>query len=244
MKYSLDDAKRTVKPVEPWFVVLALDSFNLYVVKSLANWGKVSPNLVSWAALLLFSGAAASFWQGTYPFLLLGATLWYAALFLDSVDGKLARLTGRVSSLGEVIEFLHNFPGGFLSLAALTFNVSRPLDGMGLVLAGLYAAFLFAAITQLSIIYWLRRKRPSSDIYQTLTTRAGHPWFRKRRLRLFPGHTEAAVAVFMFGPLLNNIILGLAIGVALASFDAWVWLWEKRQLLLRVAGKADATLNG
>lgn len=85
---------------------------NLYVihpmsralVTRLARWG-VSPNAVSLAGLALGTGAALSYTQyERWPFVALGFVLMIGWHVMDGADGQLARLTGKTSQLGQMLD--------------------------------------------------------------------------------------------------------------------------------------------
>lgn len=68
----------------------------------------ITPNQVTLASLLFVAGTFWAFWQGDYGF---GLALAWVMTFLDTVDGKLARVTLTSTKFGEVfdhgIDLLH-----------------------------------------------------------------------------------------------------------------------------------------
>jgi len=75
-------------------------------------WTRITPNQVTWSALVLGLGAAACFaaggsgGSGGWGWLVLGAVLYHFSFVLDCMDGKLARLTGTGSLFGEWLDFV------------------------------------------------------------------------------------------------------------------------------------------
>lgn len=63
--------------------------------------GGVTPNMISWTSLALAAVAGAALAAGLYGFACLAAVV---SGFLDSLDGMVARLTGRSSAAGEVLD--------------------------------------------------------------------------------------------------------------------------------------------
>src|SRR3546814_14504283 len=61
----------------------------------------ITPNQVTFASLLLVIAAFTWFWQGDW---LPGLLAAWGMTFLDTVDGKLARITLRSSRLGNVFD--------------------------------------------------------------------------------------------------------------------------------------------
>ncbi len=72
----------------------------LYVTKLCANAG-ITPNQVTSASLVLVFAAMACFWTGHHVWGLLAA---WPMTFLDTVDGKLARVTLRSTKFGNVFD--------------------------------------------------------------------------------------------------------------------------------------------
>ena len=69
-------------------------------------WTRVTPNQITWAALVLGLGAAACFAQGDWQWLVAGAVVYHVSFILDCMDGKLARLTGKGSAFGAWLDYI------------------------------------------------------------------------------------------------------------------------------------------
>ena len=94
------------------------------LVTPLARWG-VPPNAVSLAGMGLGAAAAVAYYHyAAWPLAVLGFALMIGWHVLDGADGQLARLTGRTSEMGKVLDGLCDhltFALVYLSLAlALT----------------------------------------------------------------------------------------------------------------------------
>lgn len=72
----------------------------LAVTRACARAG-ITPNQVTWASAVLVAAAFWLFWQGQFGWGLVAA---WAMTFLDTVDGKLARVTLTSSRLGDVLD--------------------------------------------------------------------------------------------------------------------------------------------
>jgi CDP-diacylglycerol---glycerol-3-phosphate 3-phosphatidyltransferase len=70
------------------------------VVRLIAR-GKISPNAVTWSGFIVTCGAAALIILG-YP--VIGGVVMLAAGYFDILDGALARLTGKVTPFGAVLD--------------------------------------------------------------------------------------------------------------------------------------------
>lgn len=98
-----DAVKRTGEIEEPtnrYFI----HPMSRALVTRLARWG-VSPNAVSLAGLALGAAAAAAYAQyERWPFVALAFVLMIGWHVMDGADGQLARLTGRTSQLGQMLD--------------------------------------------------------------------------------------------------------------------------------------------
>ena len=96
------------------------------LVTPLARWG-VSPNAVSLAGLALGAGAAWAYYGYADPAnVLLGFVLMIGWHVMDGADGQLARLTGKTSEIGKILDGFCDhgtFVLVYLSLAAAASNV-------------------------------------------------------------------------------------------------------------------------
>jgi CDP-diacylglycerol--glycerol-3-phosphate 3-phosphatidyltransferase len=70
------------------------------VVRLIAR-GKISPNAVTWSGFIVTCGAAALIILG-YP--VIGGVVMLSACYFDILDGALARLTGKVTPFGAVLD--------------------------------------------------------------------------------------------------------------------------------------------
>ncbi|WP_430782670.1 CDP-alcohol phosphatidyltransferase family protein [Actinoplanes sp. G11-F43] len=98
--------ERTYKRRDAWWTVWLVDPLAGPLVRLVAPWRWVTPNLLSFGAFVLGLGAAAAFWQADYPWLLLGALLYHLAFVLDCMDGKIARLNGTGSLFGQWLDYV------------------------------------------------------------------------------------------------------------------------------------------
>ena len=72
----------------------------LWVTRACASLG-ISPNMVTWLGVLLVLAAGVLFYQGA---LAAGLAAAWLMTFLDTVDGKLARVTGTSSAFGNLLD--------------------------------------------------------------------------------------------------------------------------------------------
>ncbi|MEV5459182.1 CDP-alcohol phosphatidyltransferase family protein [Streptomyces cellulosae] len=104
---SLPEVRRlTEKERDAWWTVLLVDPLATPLVRWTAMWTRVTPNQITWAALVLGIGAAACFAQGDWQWLVAGAVVYHVSFILDCMDGKLARLTGKGSAFGAWLDYI------------------------------------------------------------------------------------------------------------------------------------------
>lgn len=88
----------------------------------------ISPNAVSVCGAGAIAAAAWAYTSLTWPFsALVGALLHISWHIIDGADGDLARLTGRASANGELIDGLCDYLGHIILYGALAVSLSVPL---------------------------------------------------------------------------------------------------------------------
>ncbi|MFF3492487.1 CDP-alcohol phosphatidyltransferase family protein [Streptomyces sp. NPDC002795] len=98
--------KLTCKKRDAWWTVLLVDPVATRTLIVLARFRFVTPNGVTWSALLVGLGAAYFFLRGDPRSLLIGAGLYHVSFILDCVDGKLARLKGNGTVFGGWLDYV------------------------------------------------------------------------------------------------------------------------------------------
>jgi phosphatidylglycerophosphate synthase len=98
--------RRTEKKRDAWWTVLLVDPVATPLVRWTALRTRVTPNQITWAALVLGLGSAACFAMAEWPWLLAGAGLYHLSFVLDCMDGKLARLKGNGSVFGAWLDYV------------------------------------------------------------------------------------------------------------------------------------------
>lgn len=96
----------TQKKRDAWWTVLLVDPLATPLVRWTALWTRITPNQITWLALLLGLGAAACFAVGSWTWLIAGALLYHLSFVLDCMDGKLARLNGTGSVFGAWLDYV------------------------------------------------------------------------------------------------------------------------------------------
>ncbi|MBK1842678.1 CDP-alcohol phosphatidyltransferase family protein [Azospirillum sp. YIM B02556] len=135
----------------------------------------ITPNAVTWLSLVLVLLAMLAFWQGWF---LSGLVAAWGMTFLDTVDGKLARVTLTSTKLGNVfdhgIDLIHP-PFWYWAWIVGLGAAGLPLSDPGLVLAVVAGGYvlqrlqegLFIALFKLEIHIW----RPFDSWFRLITAR-------------------------------------------------------------------------
>ncbi|MGP3774915.1 CDP-alcohol phosphatidyltransferase family protein [Streptomyces sp. SDT5-1] len=104
---SLPEVRRiTQKKRDAWWTVLLVDPLATPLVRLTARWTRITPNQITWGALILGLGAAGCFAMGDWRWLIAGAVIYHLSFVLDCMDGKVARLTGQGSVFGAWLDYI------------------------------------------------------------------------------------------------------------------------------------------
>jgi phosphatidylglycerophosphate synthase len=135
---------RTEKKRDAWWTVLLVDPVATPLVRWTAKWTRITPNQITWGALLLGIGAAACFAQGDWLWLVAGAVVYHCSFILDCMDGKLARLTGKGSELGGWLDYMFDRIRVVICAVALMGGQYHRTDDVAYVWLALVVVFLDA----------------------------------------------------------------------------------------------------
>ena len=178
-KGSTDLFTRYVYPPLVWFLV-----------RPLARW-RVHPNLVTLASIILAFGAIPCWIHGQF---MAGFAMAYAMSVLDSVDGKLARLTFTDSRLGNFLDHGLDMVHPPLWYVAWAYGLGIGADG--------WDSTLGRAAIAITVFYVLDRL--ILKIYPRYFQRAFHTHSRMDGLmRSFIARRNISLPVFMVGYLVG-----------------------------------------
>ncbi|MEV7684788.1 CDP-alcohol phosphatidyltransferase family protein [Streptomyces bungoensis] len=96
----------TQKKRDAWWTVLLVDPVATPLVRQVAKRTRITPNQITWGALLLGLVAAGCFARGEWHWLIAGAVVYHLSFVLDCMDGKVARLTGQGSVFGAWLDYI------------------------------------------------------------------------------------------------------------------------------------------
>jgi phosphatidylglycerophosphate synthase len=101
-----DIRERTYKKRDAWWTVLLVDPVASRLVRLVAPYRWITPNLLTGLATVLGLGAAACFALQDRSWLIAGAVLFHLSFVVDCMDGKIARLNGTGSMFGAWFDFM------------------------------------------------------------------------------------------------------------------------------------------
>ncbi|MFC4068139.1 CDP-alcohol phosphatidyltransferase family protein [Actinoplanes subglobosus] len=107
MKVTLQEIReRTYKPVDAWWTVLLVDPLASRLVRLVAPYRWITPNVLTLIASIFGFGAAACFATGERWALVAGGILFHISFVVDCMDGKIARLNGTGTMFGQWLDFV------------------------------------------------------------------------------------------------------------------------------------------
>ena len=156
----------------------------------------LSPNMVTWASLFFVLLALWAFWQGHY---LSGLAAGWLMTFLDTVDGKLARITLTASKFGNAldhgIDLVHPpfwYVAWCLGLAATPLALSNELfyGALAVILGGYLVQRVMEGLSILLFKIEIHVWRPIDTLFRQVTAR------RNPNLVLLTAPKTSTVRVF------------------------------------------------
>jgi phosphatidylglycerophosphate synthase len=252
--------ERTYKQRDAWWTVLLVDPIAVHLVRFVAPYRWITPNLLSGLAFVFGLGAAACFAMQDRWWLVAGALLFHLSFVVDCMDGKVARLNGTGSLFGAWFDFIFDRLRVVLCVVAL-------MGGQYARTGDVAWVWLAAAVIGLDLFRYVNGSQMAkikATMRMTLaeargTTAAvtavddegetdepvqagpaGSPYERVRnallrrriRIHLFSG-VEFEMTVFIIGPLLGLVFwTSIVAGVLLLLFEALL-VFRLKQLIGR-----------
>ncbi|MEU4556872.1 CDP-alcohol phosphatidyltransferase family protein [Actinoplanes sp. NPDC023936] len=107
MKVTLQEIReRTYKPVDAWWTVLLVDPLASRLVRLVAPYRWITPNVLTLLATVIGVGAMVFFAIGDRWALAAGALMFHLSFVVDCMDGKIARLNGTGTIFGQWLDFV------------------------------------------------------------------------------------------------------------------------------------------
>jgi len=253
--------EQTFKARDAWWTVLLVDPLAARLVRLVAPYRRITPNLLTGLAALLGVVSAACFLAQDRWWLVAGAAVFHLSFIVDCMDGKIARLNGTGSTFGAWFDFMFDRLRVFMCALAL--------------FGGQYArtgnvAFLWtlSLVTFLDLFRYLNSQQMTKSRQAMQEALGAAPAaatpppvpppvppsgprarlrsaLLRRRIRthLVSG-IEFEMAVFIIGPLTGWIITtSLAAGALLLAFELLLIfrLWQTARAFPAALAKAQAT---
>lgn len=246
MKVSLQEIReRTYKRVDAWWTVLLVDPLASRLVRVVAPYKRITPNILTVIATLIGLVAAVCFAQGSRWWLVIGAVLFHFSFVVDCMDGKIARLNGTGSNFGQWLDYVFDrvrvLACGFALMGG---QYARTHQVIYLYLAAVVIFLdMFRYLNSLEMSKIRRGMKDQIAEYQqplddtvrlTRADEGDEPeaspkrrlgrWLRAHRIRthLFSG-IEYHMGVFIIGPLTGLIIpVTIASGALLVAFECFL----------------------
>ena len=162
---------RTYKARDAWWTVALVDPLASRLVRLVSPWRAVTPNRLTFAALLFGFVAAACFWQQSYPWLVAGALLFHLSFVIDCMDGKIARLNGTGSVFGAWLDYVFDR----LRVVVCTIGLFGGQYARTGNLAYLWVAGLVIFLDLFRYLNALQMKQVKAEMRERLAVRTGVP---------------------------------------------------------------------
>lgn len=212
--YSLRQIiQETRKPSDSWWSIVFINPLSYVFIYIFANYVRVRHELVTFFSLFLGLLAAYFYFLGSYQNLVFAALLFLLSVILDSVDGKLAKLTHTQSSFGRILDIIRDKLVQITCVAGLTLGQFRTSSDSGFLTLGilyLVLSFLNFAISSYFAKGWSSSKALENFAHIQIFGQRAYP---------IPTVAEWAFLLFVFCPLVGNVKLGLYAALALVIFS-------------------------
>jgi phosphatidylglycerophosphate synthase len=223
--YSLDDVKKTVL-LDSWWGRYFLDPISIRLTWLIANFTKLSPNAVTILSFLFSLISAYLFYRGETIYVVLGAFVYEFGFILDTVDGKLARLTGNTSITGAFLDVYLDNISVFTNIFALVLGQYQLSGEVKYFIVGLCYLFVhfLQILSKYKALYYLGTNY-KQNFYsgETTDTQKGllaviKGFFDKRKLNMVLFSTvEGEAFIFFIGPLTGFIFESIVLSIVLVT---------------------------
>lgn len=169
----------------------------------------ITPNMVTALCLLLVLGAGIAFWQGHYA---LGLTMGWLMTWLDTVDGKLARVTVQSSRIGYLlnhgVDLIH--PPLWYLLWGVSLVNFQPVLGLDMPLLN---ALIVGGYVGGRVIEWVFVRVLGCEVF---SWRPFDAWFRLITARRNPALILLSAGVILGRPDMGFVAVALWTGLSMA----------------------------
>ncbi|MBN1571813.1 MAG: CDP-alcohol phosphatidyltransferase family protein [Deltaproteobacteria bacterium] len=222
-RYSLDDVREVVL-LDSWWGRYFLDPISIRLTWLIANFTRLSPNAVTFFSFLFALVSAYLFYRGERLFLVAGAVVYEFGFILDTVDGKLARLTGKSSTAGAFLDVYLDNISVFLNLFALVMGRFLISGEKKYIIVGLIYIFVhfLQILSKYQALHFLGRGYKQefyggerADVGKNLFASI-KGFFARRKLSMVLFSTvEGEAIVFFIGPLTGLVFESILVSLVL-----------------------------
>jgi phosphatidylglycerophosphate synthase len=234
--------ERTYKPTDAWWTVVLVDPLASRLVRLVAPYKRITPNMLTVVATVFGLAAAGAFAMQTRWWLVAGALLFHVSFVIDCMDGKIARLNGTGSLFGAWFDFVFDRLRVFACALAL-------FGGQYLATGRVLYLWLLAVVIFLDLFRYTNSAQMTkvrTEMRERIAAARGVPvddarlapeqtgpvstkrrvgnFLRDHRIRthLFSG-IEYEMFVFIVAPLTGLLIpVTVAAGALLLLFECWL----------------------
>jgi phosphatidylglycerophosphate synthase len=217
---SLREIKeRTLKPVDAWWTVLAIDPLAVRLVWLCVRLPvRVSPGFVTAISLVFGLSAGYFFWIQAYVW---GALFYEISFLLDCVDGKLSRLEGSSSPLGAFWDGV----AGELTYLVCVIGLGAGLENG--VMEPVGALTLLLGLRALNHLISLYSTAEVEGVHSAIVAKPGSWLARKRLLPPF-AFPDRHLVLFVVAPITGFALVGMLFA---AAFDVIVIGLKVRKII-------------
>lgn len=232
------DRRAIVKPIDAWWTVLFIDPVAVRMVPLLAAHPRITPTRITWLAHLLGVGSVTAFGLGE---LVVGALLFELRFLCDCLDGKLARFTGRTSTVGRELDVTGDLILVTANLAALGLagvDGSQPRAVLVVTLVASYVLSMHLHGTRQRLLDEAGATAPVDD----LLGRGVGRFLVSRRMYPMPTSVEVEHLLLFVAPLVTAFGPDVWLGAFLVGAAFYVVQAARYCVgILRAAARSDAT---
>lgn len=218
---SFQDIRMALKPLDAWLVVWIFDPVAVRIVYWLANYTRISANVVSVFSILLGLVACALFWMGTGLYWIAAGLIFYLSFLGDCVDGKLARFMKKESLLGRFLDHFVYLGVLYACIASLGLRsyltdggiITLWLGGV-LVLVHMLITAGFALLRWVSMGVYIRRKLDPTVEPHTLI------WLARHRMKTIPSVIDAVIIAILGSALSGQVVICFAVSLLIILVNA------------------------
>lgn len=230
-KFKLEDVERLLT-LRTWWAVWGVLPLANRLVLLFANHTHISPNMITFLALILRCLSGAFFFTGDYPLMILGSMCYYFAYVMDCTDGPVARLKKKSSEFGRLFDHVSDLTGDLYILFCLSTGQGRLFSIMVFAMAFLHIVESYTSYLSNMIIQQSQTKEKpgwinSYHLFQWY--QSYRDFFLGKNLKTFVSFPDYEFFVFIVFPISGFAGLGLEIGfwilLSVVSYTLFSTFW-------------------